>query len=85
MVRGISKQVIVINGNNRDYFENACFILKEEYLNEGICEKDLLRQAKYALGDVEYNKKQILKWKRALWGFAGFVLGSGIGLAVVLL
>ena len=85
MVRGTSKQVIVINGNNRDFFENAFFILKEEYLKEGICEKDLLWQAKNALGDVDYNKKQILKWKRALWGFAGFVLGSGIGLAVVLL
>lgn len=85
MVRGISKQVIVVNGNHSDFFENAFFILKEEYLKDGICEEDLLLQAKIALGDMNNSKKQIFKWKRALWAFCGFVFGCGIWLASILI
>ena len=31
MVRGISKQVVVVEGNSGDFYENAFFILKEKY------------------------------------------------------
>ena len=61
MVRGISKQVVVINGNHRDFFEQAFFVLKDGHLKEGISEKDLLRQAKIALGSADDKAKRISK------------------------
>ena len=51
MVRGISKQVIVVEGNNRDLYDSAIFILKSGHANEGVDEKELLRQAITALTD----------------------------------
>lgn len=85
MVRGISKQVVVINGNHRDFFENAFFVLKDGHLKDGISEKDLLRQANIALGDVRGTGKRIPKWNRIGWAFCGFALSCGIWLIVILL
>ncbi len=85
MVRGISKQVIVVEGNNRDFFENAIFILKEDSLKEGIGEKDLLRQAKTALTDINCTGKRRQRWNSALWAIGGFFLSCGLWLLTILL
>jgi hypothetical protein len=85
MVRGISKQVVVINGNHRDFFEQAFFVLKDGHLKEGISEKDLLRQAKIALGNAGDKAKRISIWRKAMWVAGGFLLCSGIWLLVYLL
>ena len=85
MVRGISKQVIVVSGNHTDCFESAFFILKGEFLREGISEKELLRQARWALDDVGAPAKRNPGWGKTLWGFGGFVLSCCIWLLVLLL
>ena len=85
MVRGISKQVVVINGNHRDFFKQAFFVLKDGHLKEGISEKDLLRQAKIALGSADDKAKRISIWHKALWAAGGFSFGCGILLLAHLL
>ena len=85
MVRGISKQVIVVEGNNRDFFENAIFILKEDCLKEGIGEKDLLRQAKNALVGTNAVIKRNTRWSGAVWALGGFALSCGLWLLTLLL
>lgn len=84
MVRGISKQVIVVEGNNRDLYDSAIFILRSDRVNNGINEKELLRQAKTALIDakrVKYNPT----FTNALWAFGGFTISCGIWLLIALL
>lgn len=84
MVRGISKQVIVVEGSKQDIFENAIFILKSNCVDEGINEKELLRQAKNALTDG-HNLKRHTAFGNALWAFGGFTISCGIWLLAVLL
>ena len=84
MVKGISKQVIVVEGNNRDLYDSAIFILKSSHANEGVDEKELLRQAKTALTDFKRAKCNPA-FANALWAFGGFAISSGIWLLSVLL
>lgn len=84
MVRGISKQVIVVAGNTQDFFEDAIFILKEDCLREGVGEKELLRQAKRALEDINSTANRNPKWGRVLWAFGGFAFSCGLWLLSVL-
>lgn len=85
MVRGISKQVVMVEGGRTDFFEDAIFILKEDCIKEGIKEKDLLRQAKGALTDMDQSGKSVVGWKGVLWALAGFSISSGIWLLTALL
>lgn len=48
MVKGISRQVIVVRSPDQKLFEQAIFILREEALGEGISDEAILRQAKLA-------------------------------------
>lgn len=50
MVKGISKQVIVVDAPEPKLFEQAIFILKENAVNqEGITDEALLKEAKLLL------------------------------------
>lgn len=49
MVKGISKQVIVVRPPDTELFEQAIFILKEKALADGgVSDEELLRQARQA-------------------------------------
>ncbi len=85
MIRGISKQVIVMEGNSRDFFESAIFILNEDCIKSGVGEKELLQQAKAALSDVHTGTERSQKWNRMLWAFGGFFVSCGLWLLTLLL
>ena len=53
MVKGITKQVIVVNSPEPKLFEQAIFILKEDALREGITDEMLLKEAKHAVNHME--------------------------------
>lgn len=46
MVKGISRQVIVVHSPDPKLFEQAIFILKDEAVAEGITDEQLLKEAK---------------------------------------
>ena len=46
MVKGISRQVIVVHSPDPQLFEQAIFILKDKVPREGISEEALLKEAK---------------------------------------
>lgn len=48
MVKGISRQVIVVHSPDRKLFEQAIFILREDASEEGITDEMLLREARIA-------------------------------------
>jgi hypothetical protein len=53
LVKGITKQVIVVHSPDPKLFEQAIFILKEDALGEGITDEILLKEAKKAIHQRE--------------------------------
>ena len=45
MVKGISRQVILVHSPDRKLFEQAIFILKEDAVEQGISDDQLLKEA----------------------------------------
>lgn len=71
MVKGISRQVIVVHAPEPKLFEQAIFILKENATEEGVTDEMLLREAKRA---VRENSILHSRWAGAWWAF----LGAGV-------
>ena len=54
MVKGITRQVIVVNSPSEDIFDQAIFILKDSAVEEGITEEKLMKEAKRCIrGEAE--------------------------------
>ena len=81
MVKGITRQVILVKSPDPKLFEEAIFIVKEEALaREGVSADQVLKQARQA---ADGYLKQGRAWDRRLrslpgpvWGAAGAVLAS---------
>lgn len=71
MVKGISKQVIVVNAPDPQLFEQAIFILNEDAVGrEGITEELLLKEAKSLIGTGR-NKRRDFMVSATVWASAG--------------
>ncbi len=68
MVKGISRQVIVVKSGKRDLFEQAIFVLKEGAEEAGFSDEMLLKEAKMALKNQK--TRRVLSWG-PLWAFSG--------------
>ena len=80
MVKGISRQVILVKSPDPKLFDEAIFILKDSAVREGITDEILLKQAKQAIG----RKKSTAFYKVFLYMMLGGGL-VGIAWAVSLL
>ena len=85
MVKGISKQVIVVNSPDKKMFDQAIFILSDEAMKEdGVSNEELLRQAKALI-----NKPKITQTRSPFVGvvfaLSGAVLTGAVWLLTVLL
>ena len=71
MVKGISKQVIVVQSQDKKLFEQAIFILRHDALGrQGISDREILRQARQVAGGfLPQRKKGGLK--PPVWGIFG--------------
>lgn len=49
MVKGVSRQVILVQSPDRKLFEQAIFILRDDAPQQGITEEMLLREARQAI------------------------------------
>ena len=79
MVKGISRQVIVVHSPDPKLFEQAIFILKDNAVGEGITDEALLKEAQKAIHTGDRTKK-----RRHLYLY-GAVWAAGGALHVVLL
>lgn len=64
MVKGISRQVILVRSPDPELFEQAIFILREDALGKnGVSDRDILRQARLAAGNFlpEGKRRRRLK------------------------
>ena len=60
MVKGVSKQVIVVHAPEEKMFEQAIFILNESAVrHEGVTDDALLREAKKLLGSKPSSKQKM--------------------------
>ena len=81
MVKGISKRVIVVKSPDPKVFEQAIFIIREDFAGQsGISEKDVLRQARaaaegYLGGGKSTGGRLFARLRAPLYAAAGAIAG----------
>ena len=81
MIKGISKQVIVVNPPDKKLFEQAIFILRNDAVEQGVTDEMLLREAGQAVRGYREGKKRHLVCYGAFWSAIG---AAATGLAWLL-
>ena len=74
MVKGISRQVIVVQAPGPELFEQAIFILKDKAVGEGITDEVLIKQAQQVIRGGKPDKKRHFYLYGAVWATAGAVV-----------
>lgn len=70
MVKGNTRQVIVVKSPDPNLFEQAIFLLQDDAMN-GISEQDLLKEACRAADRYSYKKPPRPRQHQFIWAFAG--------------
>ena len=83
MVKGITRQVIVVKGPDPKLFDQAIFLVREEALAEGgVSEEALLNEARRACR----NAKTPFTWAgKAFWAACGALLTGGLWVLTAIL
>ena len=85
MVKGISRQVIVVQSPEPKMFEQAIFILNDSAVGEGITDEALLKEAQQAIrGYDKPSRKRHLYLYGAVWASGGALLTGFVWLLSVL-
>ena len=82
MVKGISRQVIVVPSPDPKLFEQAIFILKDDAVKQGVTDEALLKEAKRAIQSAAPEKRRKLFLYGPVWACGGAVL-TGIAWLLV--
>ena len=82
MVKGISRQVIVVQSPDKKLFEQAIFILKEDAV--GVTEEALMKEANRIIRHPKLDSKKKFFYFGPAWACAGAVL-TGIAWIVTAL
>jgi hypothetical protein len=93
MVKGITRQVILVKSPDPKLFEEAIFIVKEEALaREGVSADQVIRQARqaadgYLKSGRAWNRKleRLDRFRGPIWGAAGAAAASLAWYAMFLL
>lgn len=72
MVKGISRQVIVVHSPDPKLFEQAIFILKDEAVSQGITEEALLKEAQQVVNRPPHKRR--LSLYGPVWACGGAML-----------
>ena len=84
MVKGTSRQVIVVHAPEEKLFDQAIFILRDSAVGEGISDEALLREARSYL-DPPIRRKRKWLHNGPLWGAAGAGVTGAIWLLSMVL
>ncbi len=82
MVKGVSRQVIVVQSPDRKLFEQAIFILREDAPEQGITEEMLLREARQA---ARNHKRQPAVAPGPVWACGGALATAFVWLLTALI
>ena len=83
MVKGISKQVIVVQSPDKELFDQAIFILKDSAVQQGVTDEMLLKQAQQAIRNPE--RKRYLRYYGPVWACGGAAVTGLLWLLTVVL
>ena len=83
MVKGISKQVIVVHSPDKELFDQAIFILKDKAVGQGITEELLLKEAQKAIHTTAKRPK--LRYYGPVWACGGALVTGAVWLLTILL
>ena len=83
MVKGVSRQVIVVHSPDPKLFDQAIFILKDEAVEQGITEEELIKEAQQIIRGPVKNRKLYLYGP--VWACGGALLTGIAWLLTVLL
>ena len=72
MVKGVSRQVIVVHAPEPKLFEQAIFILKDN-VGEGVTDEQLLKEAQQAISGSRNKKRQFYLYG-LFWAASGAAL-----------
>jgi len=72
LVKGVSRQVIVVHSPDPKLFDQAIFILKDEAVGQGITEEALLKEAQQVIRGPQKKKKLYLYGP--VWACGGALL-----------
>ena len=78
MVKGISRQVILVHSPDRKLFEQAIFILRDDA--QEVTEEALMKEAERLIRFPQVKHS----WKGPLWAAAGALVTGMVWLATVL-
>lgn len=84
MVKGVSRQVIVVQSPGEDLFEQAIFILKDSAVTKGITDEMLLKQARQAIRSGSPKKHKLWLYG-PVWACGGAILTGLVWLITVFL
>lgn len=86
MVKGISRQVIVVHSPDPKLFEQAIFILKDEAVAQGVTEELLLKEARQVLRNgAAKSSKRRLRYYGPVWAAGGALITGMVWLVCALL
>ncbi len=86
MVKGISRQVIVVQAPEPKLFEQAIFILKDDAVRDGVTDEALMREAQLAIRDAEKpGKRRGFYLYGAVWAAMGSLATGFVWLLTLLL
>ena len=83
MVKGTSRQVIVVHSPDPKLFEQAIFILKNEAVEQGITDEALLKEAEQAIQGG--GRKRRLFLYGPVWAIGGAVVTGILWLVTTIL
>lgn len=84
MVKGTSRQVILVHSPEPQLFEQAIFILKDEAVSQGVTEEALMKEAQMVLKGRDTPKGH-LRLSGLLWAMGGALVTALVWLATVLI
>jgi hypothetical protein len=83
MVKGVSRQVIVVHSPDPKLFDQAIFILKNEAVEQGITEEALLKEAQQVIRGPRSKRKLYLYGP--IWACGGALVTGIAWLLTILL
>lgn len=84
MVKGVSRQVIVVQSPGEDLFDQAIFILKDEAVSKGVTDEMLLKQAQQAIQGAGRKKRKLWMYG-PVWACGGAAVMGAVWLITLLL
>ena len=76
MVKGVSRQVIVVHAPEPKLFDQAIFILKDN-IGEGVTDDVLLKEARQAIQNSTFHRKRHIWLYGTFWACCG-AIATGI-------